>query len=102
MLKHQTTAVDGTVMLAPSPVGIDFLILSAAATLFLVPVVTLIIKIDRPTASIAPNHGQKAAIYFDPHCLIPRSPFAAIQPQHAPVASDRGLLVGQARVDLSV
>jgi hypothetical protein len=54
-------------ILAPTPVSIDLLVLSTTATLLDMPMLSLIVCIDHSVASVAPDHRQMATINFDFH-----------------------------------
>jgi hypothetical protein len=51
---------------APTPVGINFFVLPASATLLDVKVIALIVLVDRALAAIAPDNGLMRPINFDP------------------------------------
>jgi hypothetical protein len=52
---------------APSPIGIDRLVLAATAALLLVPMITFVVQVDGSAAPVAPDDRQMTTINFDPH-----------------------------------
>jgi hypothetical protein len=62
MLKHQPATIDGFVILAVPPVRIMFLVFATTATLFSVPMISLIIGIDDTLASVTPNYIEHRAL----------------------------------------
>lgn len=70
MLEHQPTAVDRLMVLTPSPVGVEFLILTASTALLDMEMIALIILVHGPTAPVAPDDGQASSVNFDSHRLL--------------------------------
>jgi hypothetical protein len=56
-------------VLAPAPVGIDFLILSASTTLFDVEVIAFVVEVYCSRTAVAPDDSQMATINLDLHHL---------------------------------
>ena len=62
MLEHQAPAVDRLVILAPAPVGVELVVLTTAAALLDVEVISLVIRVDGTAAPVAPDDGQVGAV----------------------------------------
>jgi hypothetical protein len=67
VLKHQPTTIDRIVVLAVSPITVNFLVLAATTALLDMEVIALVVEVHGPPASVAPDDGQVTAVYFDPH-----------------------------------
>ena len=55
MLKHESTTIDACVILTPTPIRIDFLVLPASAALLGVKVVAFVVQVDCALAAVTPD-----------------------------------------------
>lgn len=70
MFKHESPAVNRLVILAPTPVGVDLLVLPTTAALLDVEVIAFVISIDNSAAAVAPDYGQPTVINVDMHVRL--------------------------------
>ena len=65
VLKHEATAVNARLILAPAPVRIQPLVLPASATLFRVEMIALVVQVDGALAAVTPDDRLMRLIDFD-------------------------------------
>ncbi len=79
MLEHQAAAINALVVLTPAPVSVNAFVFPATTALFMMKVITFIIKVDCSFATIAPNDREMSLIYFNFHCFHLRNAAAQWQ-----------------------